>query len=362
MLVRQRRQARPSAPVPTARVGTPARCAAFTCVGTLLFASATPADTIHASFPTPQLDRWMYPFNATPGTRPVISTFGSTPGAPEFDSRDGQFVMAFATGAQVPSGLGATSYTVTAARVTIEYANDLVVAYDPTQDSWRAFVAASDPEFVADSDTGQPIELFGCGFRSGFNATNFLENSSYSVPPNPMAPGVRTAFAASFDSSGALVDVSNSPRQRFDPLSFGIGKIDSLAAGSLVPINTPMHFDLDVSHASIQQYLREALDRGRMFFVATSLTFVEQQGGSFPAFYAKEHSLVPFGLAHPAKLELTVVTGTCASADINCDGLVNGFDLSAVLSNWGAPGSCDINGDGITDGFDLSAVLSGWSG
>ena len=64
------------------------------------------AETIHATYAQPQIDRWMYPFNGTPGTRPTISTFGSTPGTPEFDSRDGQFVMAFATSPQVPSSLG----------------------------------------------------------------------------------------------------------------------------------------------------------------------------------------------------------------------------------------------------------------
>lgn len=333
---------------------------ASTCL-ILLVSCAASADTIHATYPSPTLDRWMYPFNATPGIRPVISTFGSIPGAPEFDSRDGQFVMAFSTNPQVPAGLGTSHYTVTSARVTIEYANDLVVAYDPTQDPWQVFAAPTDPAHFADLDAGQPIELFGCGFRNGFSATTFLENSPYSTPPNPMAPSVRNAFAMSFTATGAPIDVSNSPRERFDPLPFGIGTIAGLSPGLLVPMGSTMSFDLNVSHPAIQQYLASSLDAGKLFFVATSLTFVEQQGGNFPAFYAKEHPLVTVMLAHPATLEIHVDIATCQPSDINCDGMTNGFDLSAILSNWGLPGPGDLNGDGTTDGIDLATVLSGWT-
>ncbi len=322
---------------------------------------AASADSFHANYSAPSIDRWMYPFNATPGTRPTISTFGSTPGAPEFDSRDGQFVMAFSTAPQIPAALGESNYTITSARVTIEYANDLVVAYDPTQDPWQVFVAATDSQYASDADLGQPIELFGCGFRNGFTAANFLETSPYSTPANPMAPSVRNAFAMSFNANSAPIDVSNSPRERFDPLDFAIGTIEGLEPGSLVPLGATMTFDINVTHPAIQQYLRGALDQGRLFFVATSLTFVEQQGGNFPAFYAKENPLVQLALAHPATLELHVETTTCAASDVNCDGLTNGFDLAAVLSNWGLAGPGDLNEDGTTDGVDLSIILSGWT-
>lgn len=318
------------------------------------------ADTINATWTQPSLDRWMYPFNATPGTRPVISTFGSAPGGTDFDSRDGQFIIAFDTATQIPPGLGSGSYTVTSARLTIEFANDLVVAYDPTPDPWQSFLATSDAEYQPDPDTGQPIELFGCGFRNGFTAANFLENSPYATPPNPMASGVRNAFAMSFDPTGSAVDVSNNPRERFEPLRFAIGQT-ALSPGALVPVNTPMTFDIDLASMPIQGYLRQSLSSGRLFFVASSLTFVEQQGGNFPAFFAKENALVQFQLAHAARLDLIVETTTCAPADINCDGLINGFDLTSILSNWGQPGPGDVNDDGTTDGFDLTAVLSGWT-
>jgi len=332
------------------------------CAATLFALSSAHADSINASWPTPTLDRWMYPFNSTPGTRPVISTFGSAPGAPEFDSRDGQFIVAYDTSVQVPPGLGVSNYTVTVAKLTIEFANDLVVAYDPSPDGWQSFLASSDVDYQPDNDVGQSVDLFGCGFRNGWSAQTFLENSPYATPNNPMASGVRNAYAMSFDPSGQPVDVSNNPRQRFEPRRFATGLIPTLNAGELIPLHTPMVFDLNLADPTIHDYLRDALNQGKLFLVVSSLTFVEQQGGNFPAFYAKENALVQFQLAHAAQLELTLSTGPqCASADVNCDGLVNGLDLAFILSNWGSSGQGDINNDGTTDGIDLSTLLSGWT-
>lgn len=53
---------------------------------------------------------------------------------------------------------------------------------------------------------------------------------------------------------------------------------------------------------------------------------------------------------------------TTCSADINNDGQVNGNDLAAVLSAWGACANCraDINRDGQVGGVDLATLLSAW--
>jgi hypothetical protein len=49
------------------------------------------------------------------------------------------------------------------------------------------------------------------------------------------------------------------------------------------------------------------------------------------------------------------------AADIDCNGAVDGGDLSAVLGNWGAgSGPADLTGDGQVDGADLAALLSSW--
>lgn len=61
-------------------------------------------------------------------------------------------------------------------------------------------------------------------------------------------------------------------------------------------------------------------------------------------------------------------TGTSISifvtGDINRDGKVDVFDLSALLANWSRTGinSADLNADSIVNVFDLSILLSNWTG
>ena len=61
---------------------------------------------------------------------------------------------------------------------------------------------------------------------------------------------------------------------------------------------------------------------------------------------------------------LTVTsTGTpcpLCPADINHDGVVDGSDLSTLLSGWGSTGGGDVDGNGIVEGADLTSLLSGW--
>jgi hypothetical protein len=334
-------------------------------VGALLAAAvAIPASAstiVEASWASPSLDRWMYPFNATPGTRPVISVFGSEPGGTDFDSRDAQMIVGFSTATQVEAGRGATNYQVLAARLTLEFANDFVVAYDPTPDPWETFLSPSDSRWQADADAGQPIELYGCGFRNGWTALSFQENSPFGAG-NVLLPSVRNAFAVGPNAQGALVDVSNNPRQGFQPTPFAVGQIESVQPGDLIPFGARMAFDVNVSNPAIQSYLGTSLDSGRLMLTVSSLTFVVQQGGNFPAFFAKENPLVSAGLARAARLEITVRVGPlCGPSDLNCDGRVDGLDLTQVLANWGGAGTTDLNGDGTTDGFDLTALLSAWS-
>jgi beta-glucanase (GH16 family) len=51
---------------------------------------------------------------------------------------------------------------------------------------------------------------------------------------------------------------------------------------------------------------------------------------------------------------------TALPSDVNNDGKVDIFDLSAVLAAWGKIGATDVNGNGTTDIFDLSVLLAHW--
>lgn len=46
--------------------------------------------------------------------------------------------------------------------------------------------------------------------------------------------------------------------------------------------------------------------------------------------------------------------------DLNGDGVVNGADLSILLSGWGMPGPADLDGNGTVGGSDLAILLGNW--
>lgn len=309
----------------------------------------------------PALDRWNYPFNPTPGSRITASTFGNEPGSALFDNRDGQFVLGFNLAPEIPSGLGASSYTVTSCTVTITYANDFVVEYDPTIDPYTAFLPAADPEATEDEDLGQPIELYGTGFRNGFSLNTWLETSPFTIASlNSLNPSVRNAFALGQNAQGAWVDVSNSVRERWTPTPFAVGVIDGMKPGSFVPEGSIMRFELDVARTDVQEFLRSAANAGKLRLSITSLTKVVQQGGNYPQFYCRENPLVVATGIGDATLECTVTTQSCATADLDCDGAVGAADLSLLLANWGNAGIGDIDASGAVGAADLSLLLAQW--
>jgi hypothetical protein len=325
----------------------------------MMAAGAASADQFTVVFGSPSLDRWNYPFNPTPGTRITASTFGNEPGGTMFDNRDGQFVVCFDTAPQVPPALGASTYTIESCVVEITYANDFVVEYDPTVDPFTAFLPTTDAEYADDADAGQPLELYGLGFRNGFTLASWTEYTPF-TPGNLLNPSVRSAYALGLDAAGQPVDVSNSVRERWTPQPFAVGTIAKLKPGSLVPINSRVRFTVDVARPGVQEYLRAAVDAGRLRLTVSSLTKVVQQGGSFPVFYCRENPLVTATGIGAATLHMVVSTQTCVPADLNCDGTVSAPDLATLLSQWGSPGSADLNGDGTVGAQDIAILLGAW--
>lgn len=55
--------------------------------------------------------------------------------------------------------------------------------------------------------------------------------------------------------------------------------------------------------------------------------------------------------------------GGFVPGDLDGDGVVNGGDLGALLSAWGACAGCaaDLNDDGVVDGADLGLMLTAWT-
>jgi len=330
----------------------------------ILIASASPAfaENFDVQFDQPVMDRWMYPFNSTPGTRSVMSTFGSDRETPtQFDARDGQILVAFDIDLVVPPNAGPDNYNILSAEVTMQVQNNLVFRYDPTPDAWTTFLPAADSRRTADSDLGQPIELFGVGFRGGFSAFNFVEDTLFAnAGSSYLSPSVRNAFAAGVDAAGMPSDVSNNPRIGLQPKVFATGLINGLASAALVPEGSVMRFAVDVTDAGIQNYLRQGVDRGRLFFAVSALTIVQQQAGDFPAFYSKENALVSLGFAQAPRLRIKIEsTPACRSSDLDCSGVIDMGDVVLALLDFGPCEGCpaDIDQSGTVDFGDVVLLL-----
>jgi len=328
----------------------------------MLLVLSARAERFDVLFDQPELDRWMYPFNSTPGTRSTFSVFGSDREVPtQFDARDGQVLMAFDTDLVIPAGGGLNGYVISSAEVTLEVSNDLVFRLDPTTDPWTDFLPSSDPRVTVDADPGQPIELFGVGFRGGWNAATFQETTAFLNPGlSFLSPGVRNAFAAQVDSLGVPRDVSNNPREGFQAKAFATGSVTGLAAGALVPAGSILRFRIDVTDPGIHRYLAAGLDAGRLFLCASALTLVQQQGGAFPSFYARENALVAFGLAQAPRLRIKLDTvDPCLPTDLDCNGRVDFGDVALALIDFGACSGCpaDVDGSGTVDYGDVAIIM-----
>jgi hypothetical protein len=82
--------------------------------------------------------------------------------------------------------------------------------------------------------------------------------------------------------------------------------------------------------------------------------------GNLQAHYTLSNPLVEGGQMYAFFAPAAV--GSC-NEDVSeqCDGVVDGDDLGALLARWNLPGGrTDLNGDGITNGDDLGNLLAKW--
>ena len=249
---------------------------------------------------------------------------------------------------------------------------------------------------AADSPTGAP---------DGDDAVEAgLTLADFSVPAEPLpVVGVLAACAAAALSGFAgvfLEHMFTQPRR-----SLFVGNIQLclysiplqlLAVGRALYVETPLHLMSrhEVAahlfagfHASVWavvalqaagglivgMVLKFAGNLPKFFAAATALVLTslhpaDEQGGGdaiYPDWIMKENSLVFFGFADAAGLELEVQVSESSgiSGDIDGDGGVDVADLLMVLNEWGC--TCcitDINDDGRTDVTDLLVVIGNWGG
>lgn len=310
------------------------------------------------------LDRWMYPFNGSPGTRLSASTFGA-PRLEGFDDHDAQFIVGFDTESAVPTGLAASQYRVLSLTVTATVSNDSEFRYDPTYDNQNTYQnqEGSYPGLVPDADTGRPIHIWGVGYREGYSLATWTETSPFGFNPTfPPAQEARTAFMAVFDSLGNATDATNHLRAEIDLAPMAIGQTGTVSPGALVPFDTTFTFEIDLCDAGTRAYLAQSLSAGEVRFSISSLHSASggKGGGtgdvSYPVWYTRENPIAQI-LGLMPRIEMEVRVGP--AGDFNGDGAKNFFDVSSFLGAYNASdAAADLNGDCAFNFFDVSLFLA----
>lgn len=313
------------------------------------------------------LDRWMYPFSGSPGTRFTATTFGA-PRLLGFDDHDAQFIVGFDTSAAVPTGLNLSDYRVTSLKVTATIANNNQFRYDPSSDPQASYESQEGgyPGLIPDVDEGRPIEIWGLGYRDGFDATTWTETTTFGLNPVvPPAQEARTAFMAVFDSSGVPTDATNHLTEEIDRTPMAVGQTDTVAPGDLVPVDTVFSFEIDLCDPGTRAYLAQCLSLGELRFSISSLHFADGGPGGgtsdplYPEFYTRENPIAQILNLEPT-IEFTAFAGPIG--DYNADGLRNFFDISDFITDFNAGEPlADITGDCQFNFFDISAFITAFN-
>ena len=246
-------------------------------------------------------------------------------------------------------------------RVTLTISADRAFVYDPTYDSFLTYTT-NQPGSKLDHDPGRPVELYGVGFRGGYDAASFKEDSPYgplgAINSGTISIGTRNAYAAMFDTNGTLIDIANNVGQTnsswtnapFEVTPWAVGVTTNAAPGELVPADSKFVFDVNLNDPLIAGYLRAALDAGRIRLMVSSLSPATQvtpggtaNGGSgaYPQWATKKNLLFD-----PPQIELEGIV--ISNADTDNDGLPDDWELF-YFDDLSASADADADGDGASN-------------
>jgi hypothetical protein len=327
------------------------------------FSAQATADDFDISMNTTS-DRWMYPFNISPGIRPGGSVFGyvpyPVPAEQNFDNRDGQVIIAFDTTDLIETNAGVSNYRIDSLVVEITLSGQLSSPVDETTDDWKTYLPNSSKDWVSDSDAGRPIELFAAGFRFGYTRDTWTDDAPFSVT-GPIGTLNRTVFSAEIMTDGSLDDVSSSFAAEFTPNPLAVATFPGYSPGDTAPEGAIARFEIDLTAPENAGWVAESLDAGRIIFAVTSLVTAAQGDATLTQFYLKENPLVTAGARDSASMAVVgaIEEGCPLTADFTGDCKVNGADLGLLLAAWGTDDPIyDLSGNSIVGGEDIGLLLA----
>jgi prepilin-type N-terminal cleavage/methylation domain-containing protein len=348
-----------------------------------------------ASWMAPHLDTWVYANAFGGGSRALAPTFT---GGLELDasmqeflpqtatgpSRVGMTLAAFDTSSQITKGLAPSRYQINSVTVTMtmESGSGGTLLYDSTPDARSELLADM---IAGDYDAQRPIELYGVGFRQGYDGfalagasgpTKFTESTFpyasagggyrvYPIDADPAQPG-QYRDASNSVTGGFSATASGNSMAPFDAAPWAIGTSASLTDGDAIPDGTTFTFDWNLSQPGVVPYLQQSLATGALGFFISTLHAAEQMGGGglgYPQWFMKESA---GGVFNGVPATLTVdfaILPEGQAGDYDRDGSVDGADFlkwQAELSSSVATAGdgADGNGNSTIDAGDLGV----WQG
>ena len=174
-------------------------------------------------------DRWTYPRNSTPGKRNLAPVFGfaSGEGDERVAQRYGQMIVGFDTSSDVPLGLHYSQYKIKSLVMNATVALGQQFPYDGTVDDYS--------KYNGDDDKDSPVELFGAGFRNGYDSLTWNESSPLSDSNDN---GNHHVYSLGFDN-GQAIDVDYFEGKIMSPKDklFELKKAETFLEDENIPAN-----------------------------------------------------------------------------------------------------------------------------
>jgi hypothetical protein len=301
-------------------------------------------------FDTPADDRWHYPHNFTPGSRPLASVFGGV--TPDSNDRRAYNVIAWTTLDDIDPGLDPENYHILGIEVSLRNNKDYADwPIDVTADEWYTTDHNHDGTVNADGiprgqpgdvdgesddvDPGRPIELFGAGFGPTYDLATWDEADQYigdlgnASDPFPFVYGATPQEILHVENHVRGLHNQAYGVYSFTPTPWAIGQPVNYTPGSqTVDFDVEFTVDLSLSDCDVRRYFQEQLDQGRVAVIISSLQEAEQQTPvtEYNRFYLKE--AVPLGIWPDAKAPELIITLSTIPGDFDGDDDVDADDVA----------------------------------